>query len=239
MSYTLTAQITPDQTNEIWYGDIKIGFIYIDLLNGKIALYKTLKQCLANVDAIDTVINYEIDFSYSGTAGMMYKITSSNNSLLKNIKFLFDGNSTIIVQDFVITPIPKKSVFNVLRKKLNCIRYGRGKYNNGKWIDSSTAEFKIFASIHGVDNETLETVPEGYRTSEVYIIYTDSKLQTAVIGISNPDVVIIDGDRYQVVKVANKSNIPTYAINHYEVIVVKVTEDEVEAARVPYQSKIK
>lgn len=139
----------------------------------------------------------------------------------------------------IVIPNSKKSVFNVFRKQLDCIRYGKGEYNNGKWIDHNIAEFKIFASIHGVDNETLETVPEGYRTSEVYIIYTDSKLQTAVIGISKPDVVIIDGDRYQVVKVANKSNIPTYAINHYEVIVVKVTEDEAEADRDKYQSKTK
>ena len=139
----------------------------------------------------------------------------------------------------IVMPNSKKSVFNVFRKQLDCIRYGRGEYYNGKWKDSSTAEFKIFASIHGVDNETLETVPEGYRTSEVYIIYTDSKLQTAVIGISKPDIVIIDGDKYQVVKVANKSNIPGYAIQHYEIIVVKVVEDAAEAERNKYQSKTK
>lgn len=134
-------------------------------------------------------------------------------------------------------PSSKKSVFNVFRRKLNCIRYGKGKYINGVWKNSSTAEFTIFASVQGVDNETLETLPEGYRTSEVYVIYTDSKLKTAMVGFYKPDVVIIDDDKYQVVKVTNKSNIPNYAIQHYEIIVVKLTEDEDEATRPIYQNQ--
>ena len=126
------------------------------------------------------------------------------------------------------TPVTKRSVFNVFRRKLDCIRYGTGNHVNGVWDAPDSKEFTIEASVQGVDNESIQTVPEGYRDKEVYVLYTDSKMQTVVVGIRNPDVVIIDGDKYQVVKVTERKNFPSYAIRHYEVIVVKINMDKNE-----------
>ena len=76
-----------------------------------------------------------------------------------------------------------------------------------------------------VDAEILQTLPEGYRTSETHILYTSAKLFTSQLDSRNPDVVEINGHKFQVIKVTKQDNIKNYPTNHYEVIVVKENAD--------------
>lgn len=117
-------------------------------------------------------------------------------------------------------------MFDVFRRDLAAKRKALGSYVNGLWAESQEdTSFTIKASVQGVDAETLQTLPEGYRTREAHILYTSAELKTSQLNVRKPDVVEIDGDKFQVIKVTKKDNIKNYPTNHYEVIVIKENVD--------------
>lgn len=116
-------------------------------------------------------------------------------------------------------------IFDVFRRKLKVWRYGAGAYVDGIWAQGESESFLIKAGTQGVAGEILDTLPEGYRTKKSYLLYTDTKLQTAIEGKSNPDVVEISGEKYLVARVNAHQNITGYATAHYEVIVVEGNVD--------------
>jgi hypothetical protein len=117
-------------------------------------------------------------------------------------------------------------MFDIFRKPLTVRRPPSGSYVNGIWVeDTNEIIFTITASVQGLNAETLQTLPEGYRTSETHILYTSTQLYTSQLDFRNPDVVEINGHKFQVIKVTKQDNIKNYPTNHYEVIVVKENVD--------------
>jgi len=117
-------------------------------------------------------------------------------------------------------------MFDIFRKPLTVRRPPTGSYVNGVWVENTDGTtFTIKASVQGVNAEILQTLPEGYRTSETHILYTSDELFTSQLDLRNPDVVEINGYKFQVVKVTKQDNIKNYPTNHYEVVVVKENVD--------------
>lgn len=121
-------------------------------------------------------------------------------------------------------------IFDIFRRDLIVKRIGIGDYQKVEgrpalWVDGAETKFTIKASVQGADNEVLQTLPEGDRTKEVYVLYTTSELKTVVTGLSNPDIVVIDNKEYQVIKVTAKRNLSTYSTAHYKVVVIKVIKN--------------
>ncbi len=110
----------------------------------------------------------------------------------------------------------------IFRKKLQVIRKGDGSYQNFKWVDGELQNLEIEASVQPTPADVLLTLPEGFRTKSTYTLYTDTKLRTAEVDKNNPDIVVIDSERYQVVRIAAWQN---DVISHYEVLVVQEGTD--------------
>lgn len=115
-------------------------------------------------------------------------------------------------------------MFEVFRRELSVTRRGEGQYVEGIWVEDAGSEFTIKASVQATDAEILQTLPEGYRTAESYTLFTSTKLQTASINKSNPDIVTIDEGLFQVVRITPWQNLQ-YPTQHYEVLVVKENID--------------
>jgi hypothetical protein len=117
-------------------------------------------------------------------------------------------------------------IFDIFRRNLTVKRVEQGTYQNVDgltlWVDGAETSFTIKASVQGVDNEVLQTLPEGDRTKEMYVLYTSTELRTVTAGVSNPDIVIIDNKEYQVIRVTSRHNLSTYATAHYEIVVIKI-----------------
>ncbi len=111
----------------------------------------------------------------------------------------------------------------IFRKTLIALRKGAGSYVNFQWVDGVPEVFEIKASIQPTPAEVMLTLPEGYRTKESYTLITDANLKTASSADkSNPDVVVIENEKYQVTRVESWQN--TF-LNHYEIIVTKEDRD--------------
>lgn len=111
---------------------------------------------------------------------------------------------------------------NVFRRDLSVTRKGIGSFQNLVWVESPSNSFIIKASVQPTPAEVMETLPEGYRTSESYTLYTDTELRTSDVNNKNPDVISIFGKRFLVVKVGRWRN---DLINHYQIVVVKDESD--------------
>jgi hypothetical protein len=117
-------------------------------------------------------------------------------------------------------------MFDVFRRKLKVTRTSPGNYDTGLWGDGTQESFDIKASVQGADNEVLQTLPEGYRTKKVYVLYTSTELKTAQVDQATvPDVVTIDDEDYNVIKVTKHTNIKGYATEHYQVVVIESSVD--------------
>ena len=115
--------------------------------------------------------------------------------------------------------------FNVFRRSLLVKRQGAGGYNDdGFWVEQESSSFSITASVQQTDAEVLQTLPEGYRTKESYTLFTESKLETAITGVRNADIVVIDSQDFQVTRVSPWQNL-SFPTKHYEVLVTRVNED--------------
>ena len=118
------------------------------------------------------------------------------------------------------------TAFEVFRRTLTVSRTGGHFDTDGIWVNSSSATFTIKASIQATDAEILQTLPEGYRTKETHTLHTSSELRVAGVGNHIADAVTINGVKFQVVKVTPWQNI-MLTTKHYEAVVVKVDDDNV------------
>lgn len=109
-------------------------------------------------------------------------------------------------------------IFDAFRRELQVIRETEGSYINGYFVAGDLEFITIRGSIDPTPAEVMSNLPEGYRTRDSYTIYTDTMLRTSVKNKTNPDIVIIDDEKYIVIKVAHWGNT---ILKHYEVIVVK------------------
>lgn len=113
----------------------------------------------------------------------------------------------------MLTDIFKKSV-TVIRKT--------GGFVNRKWVDNDPEVFTIKASVHAASLEEMQLFPEGFRDQMAYVLYTNTELKTSRPGNKNPDIVIINNDKYLVLRVETWDNT---ALSHFRVTVSKVDSD--------------
>jgi hypothetical protein len=100
------------------------------------------------------------------------------------------------------------------RKPLTVTRYTGAAYNvaNGEWSGGSSAQIAITASVQPANDKARENLPEGYDTSSVILLITDTELQPATSGGQQSDTVAIEGEDYHVTAVERWQNavIPHY-----------------------------
>lgn len=108
------------------------------------------------------------------------------------------------------------------RRILTVRRYAAGTYSTttGKWIEGSTSDFTIGASVQPLRGKEMELLPEARRESQAYKLYTDTQLFTVDTSSSeNPDRVQINGTWHEVLIVEDWQN---DVISHYKIVVVKL-----------------
>jgi len=113
------------------------------------------------------------------------------------------------------------SLFNKII--LNCLRQLPGYYNeSGKWIEPQPTSFTIKGTLQPLSPEEIRLLPEGRRTSESYNIFSKTELKLSSIeNKTNPDIVLINGVKFEVIKVNKWTN---GIIDHYHIIIVKIDE---------------
>lgn len=82
---------------------------------------------------------------------------------------------------------------------------------------------EIRAIVQTADAEVLQALPEGYRTNETYVLFTDTKLRASLTNSANADVALMDNEEYQVIRVQNWIDSPC-SNDHYEVVITKIKE---------------
>ena len=121
-------------------------------------------------------------------------------------------------------------LFNLFKKTLTVIRPAVGQYINNIYVDGDSAELTIKASVQPAGGDVLQMLPEGYRTKETYVLYTDIMLNTASSdNLKLPDIVKLnlsgEEEDFIVIKVENWGN--TF-LKHFKVIVQKGDIDAIE-----------
>ena len=114
-------------------------------------------------------------------------------------------------------------MFEMFRRSLVVERKAKGGFISGEWQDGATISFNILASVQGTNAEVLQTMPEGASSTATYTLRTSTKLMTSIAGESTPDVVIIDDERFFVMRVTPWQNLQH--TKHYEVVVVRDNTD--------------
>lgn len=112
------------------------------------------------------------------------------------------------------------SPFNAFRRDLTVKRPAGGSYVNGVWVESGApTTITVKASAQPATTEEMETLPEARRSQGVYKLYSDSRFQSVLENANNPDIVVIDGQDYEVMRCEPwKNNI----VNHYKALAARV-----------------
>ena len=105
------------------------------------------------------------------------------------------------------------------RKQLIRKTKAAGSVVNGIFVDGATTPTNIMASVQPLKAHEIEHLPEGRRDSQSYWLFTDTPLN--MITSANPDLIIIDGEDYEVFKCEPWQN---NVLSHYKVLVVKTLE---------------
>lgn len=110
--------------------------------------------------------------------------------------------------------------FEIFRMPLTLYRQNPGAYVNGIWVPASETAIQITASVQPTTGEEMLSVPEGRRNRKTYSLFTSTKIDVihGVNNTTNPDQIIIYGERYEVVRVEVwQNNPPVFGIvNHYK-----------------------
>jgi len=90
---------------------------------------------------------------------------------------------------------------NPFRKPVTMLRPPAGQYVDGRWTEGAPVESSILASVQPASGQDMESLPEARRTMATYRLYTDTQLYEALENVRNPDIVVLFGEEYEVVKV--------------------------------------
>jgi hypothetical protein len=112
---------------------------------------------------------------------------------------------------------------NIFKKDITVIRK-TGAFINRRWVEGLADTFTIKASVHPISIEEMHLFPEGFRDRMAYVLYTNTELKTSKPNNKNPDVVVLNDDKYQVIRVEKWDNTP---LSHYRLTVVKVDSDAI------------
>lgn len=108
------------------------------------------------------------------------------------------------------------------RKSLTRKAPAAGAMVNGRWVEGSLASTTIKASVQPITPHDMMSMDVGRRNSRGFWLYTDTKLNSKGNGTNtNPDIIVIDGDDYEVVQVAPWQN---NVLPHFRVAVMAVIE---------------
>lgn len=110
----------------------------------------------------------------------------------------------------------------IFKRNVSVIRKGEGAYIDGIWQDGIESNFIIRASVHPTPARVLETLPEGYRTSDSFTLYTTTRLISAENNTNNPDSVILYDNNYLVAQIKRWDNT---VLSHFEIVVTKDERD--------------
>lgn len=117
-------------------------------------------------------------------------------------------------------------MFDVFEREVEVIRQGTGDYVDGIYTKIvPDTYFTIKAVVQPINGDLLKITPDGYQNSVSYVLYTVTKLLTAKNELKNPDIVIIDDERFLVIKVENWTYSNT-CIDHYRILVAKENFNE-------------
>lgn len=115
------------------------------------------------------------------------------------------------------------------RKLLKIFRSEEGKFVDGLWaktfldeneelVENSFIEFYSRYSVQPTSGEELQLLPEGRQNESSFTLFGSEKLKS-VSENTNPDLVEIDGKKYEVSRVDVWQN---QILNHYRIIVTKI-----------------
>tara|TARA_R110000782_G_scaffold204639_1_gene293095 strand:- start:619 stop:984 length:366 start_codon:yes stop_codon:yes gene_type:complete len=105
-------------------------------------------------------------------------------------------------------------------------RRAEGDYNDAGFftVTDPDIELTITASVQQVSGSEMLLLPENRRERETLKIFTNTQLYGAEKGkVTNADLVILNGNTYEVVKVFNWNN---DVISHYKVYISKRTTND-------------
>ena len=103
----------------------------------------------------------------------------------------------------------------MFRRLLSRTIKGPGSVQDGKYIQGVDTTEEFYASIQPLTPAEIEQLPEGRRNRKPLWLFTSTRLNE-VTG-SNPDVVTIDSEKYEVDKVHPWQN---GVISHYKCLVM-------------------
>lgn len=109
------------------------------------------------------------------------------------------------------------------RHELTIYRMSEGVVIDGAFIDGALTEGTITASVQSLNPDELQSLDEGRRDKKNAFIFTDTKLK--LVTEVNPDIVILNGEEYEVVKEETWQN---NVINHYKYLIVRKGIDVVD-----------
>lgn len=111
--------------------------------------------------------------------------------------------------------------FDEFRKIISCIGKTGGTFNaDGVWVEGTETPFEIVGDIQSLSTYEISQLPEGRRLSKSFRIFSETKLNG--IGNENPDIVLIDGERYEVL--ATYPHQEHNVIDHYKMIIQKAEQ---------------
>lgn len=112
--------------------------------------------------------------------------------------------------------------FEIFRIPVQLFRMNPGAYVDGRWVQFGENLITITASIQPTTGEDVLSIPEGRRNRKSYALFTSTPIETlhGINDSTNPDQVLIFGERFEVVKVEIwQNNPPVFGIvNHYKII---------------------
>lgn len=110
------------------------------------------------------------------------------------------------------------------RRQITILRQNStGYYDKGKWVEPETlSEEIIYASVQPLTGREIDLVPQGRRNCDSAKLISESALNTVEVNNnSNPDIVVLNGERYEVHSVGEWQN---NVLNHYEYVITKAVQ---------------
>jgi hypothetical protein len=108
------------------------------------------------------------------------------------------------------------SIFNTVTMTARGVT---GSYTKGKWSQTEGAATVFSGSFQPLNGKELQNLPEGKRAGSGYKVYSSINFDT-VTTTTNPDLIILNDVRYEIIK---KFNWVNGLIPHYKYIVIEVT----------------
>lgn len=102
------------------------------------------------------------------------------------------------------------------RRPIEAYRLSSGRYVNGRWEEGARNQISVTASVQPANDKDMQSLPEGRREASTFAIFTSMELLgPSEDGKTNPDILILFGDEYEVVSVERWQN---SVINHYKAL---------------------